>query len=193
MSSKARPTVSTVVLSLLVIGVPLVLYWTVGLPIIWTILGVCVSLVFAAVTWAPSLVVRYSKDREPSHERIHVEQSWESPLQPIAVIQQIESALDGKAQAHRLESGIIRIDRGSDIDFRRRGVFSQKGRDALPIQVIVSATAQGPITKVSASGKDNLGWFLGPLGKDVKEATDAALSNLIASLREATSPASGRK
>lgn len=178
-SAFSKSIVSSVIVALLVIGVPAVLHITLGIPRFWTVIGALVAVVYTSVVLPPYIVSRLVMRRSPSHERIRATRTWQSPKPPQIVLDEIGAALRGRGAVSRLDDQALEITCGSDEGFRRWGVFSERGRQQLPSRMTIQVLADGSGSRVTADARDDLGWFLGPLGSRVKQEAMKAVESLL--------------
>lgn len=175
---------------LLIVCLPLLLNRTLGLTPLWTIFGALVAAIVSSVVLPPHIASRTNRGWAKERPRVGLYESWTTPLEPSAVIQRIEAAFKDDARPRRAGATTLEIAVGSDVDFRRWGVFTARGRAALPAVVTVSVVIDREGARVSARARDDFGWYAGRLGKRVEDAARETLRQLIARVRGASLPAS---
>lgn len=183
---RTKAIAAVVLVWLLAVGLPVILIRTTNLPTIWTILGCLVAVIVSSAVLPPYIVARATRSWKNDRPRVTCEESWATPLNPSDVAKRIESELQGSARIKRVDASTMEVAVGSDVAFRRWGVFMARGRDALPALVTVSAVADGQGARVSACGRDDLGWYAGPLGKRVEDASLDTIKRLIALIHDAS-------
>jgi hypothetical protein len=167
----------------------LLLNRTMGLSPMWTMLGALVAAIVSSVVLPAHIVSRTNMGRWNSRPRVRSYGSWRTPLEPSAVVQRTEAAFKDDARTRRVDATTLEIAVGCDVDFRRWGVFTARGRAALPAVVTVSVVVDRDGARVSARARDDFGWYAGRLGKRVEDAARKTLRHLIARVREASPPA----
>lgn len=168
-SSLPKSLILCAIVSVLVIGVPAVLHATLGLPRFWTVLGVLAAVIFVSAVLPPYVISRLSKKRSPSHERIRATRTWQSPKTPENVLNEIDAAFRGRGAITRLNNASMEIKLGSDEEFRKWGIFSVRGRQALPSMMEIHILPNESGSLITVEARDDLGWFIGPLSTRVKQ------------------------
>ena len=178
-SSFSKSLISAIILSVLAVGIPAALTVTVELPSFWIVIGVLVSVVFASAVLPPYLVSRLARKRKATHSRITVSRRWQSPLRAQKVLQDVVATLGQSGTISHLGEASVEVLVGSDEEFRKWGVYSNRGRGSIPAVMTINVDSNEHGSLISVEARDNLGWFLGPISPRVKREVKNTLSRLL--------------
>lgn len=170
----------TALVWLVTLGIPVFFLLARGSSIWWVVAGLVVAVIFSSAVLPPYFVTSATRDKAPNHERIHAVRTWHSPLLPDETLGRVRNAFQKKGSVVRSNENSIEISFGSDLAFRKWGIFTEQGRQALPMHLSVRVISAGAGSQVTAEARDDLGWYIGPLGRRVR----AEVTNLNHSLLE---------
>lgn len=168
----SRVLAVTILVWLTAIGIPLFFWIATGASLWWLVAGLVAAIIYSSAVLPPYFIAFATKDKKPTHERISVIQRWDCPLSPAEAVDSIYKAFQGEGSVVSLDERSVDLSFGSDLTFRKWGIFVERGRQALPTRLIVSAVPASAGSQITAEARDDLGWYLTPLGQRVK--TEAA-------------------
>lgn len=150
----------------------------------WWIGGVFGSVMISGLLFIP-IFESVSKSWEPQHERITAEKAWGCRLSPQLAAERVVAALEPVGQVSQ-KADTINFSTGSNLHVRFWGVFNPIGRANFPTRLTVQVKPENGGANVTAVASDDLGWYLGPVGKTVKETAMNRNRELIEICRQAT-------
>ncbi|PYI38877.1 hypothetical protein CVS30_08635 [Arthrobacter psychrolactophilus] len=176
MTSKRTPVKMIAFVLILALGamvLPIVLTVTQGLPPIWLILGIMITVIVSSVLIFPYMASKKSARMPRSYPPKVYELRIESAEPPAAAFDRIEKLYTGRRDVsiHRHNEEMI-ISLGSDYRLRMHGVFSSSGRDALPLTATVRAATTDRGSRLEISCSDDLGWFVGKQGEQLTQVAE---------------------
>lgn len=147
----------------IVVGLPLLLIPLAGISPFWALGGAVIALIYTSTTLASYIVSAAAKNKKPAHERMTVIRKWQSELGPQEVLDRITREFQNESTAIAADSGSIRLDFGSDAEFRKWGGGFERGMRELPMVLSVKVETDGDGSQVTGEARDDLGWYLGRL------------------------------
>lgn len=122
----------------------------------------CAVLLVIGLVLGQVFGVRWLARRGPKQPWIHSAGTWESPLSPAHALKRIRAALEDLHPAIEGNVTCLRVAVGSDVTFRRRGMGSEVGWQALPLLATFRVTPREAGCRIEAEARDNLGWYPAP-------------------------------
>lgn len=149
------------------IGVPVALWAVSDISLWWLAAGVLLAFFHSLWALIPYITVAATRGKTPTHERIQATQTWDCPLPPSVAVERIIDAFPAKTSITQPEDTSAVLLFGSDVELRRWGIFTNRGRRELPMCMSIRAAPTNGGSRVTVDTRDDLGWYVGPIGKEV--------------------------
>lgn len=175
------------VIGMTLFGIPVFLWTFTGVSAWWIGAGFIAGVIYCSGAIPPYAFSHHSGARHGHSEVIRYSDSWQTALSPRQVF---DALLDKFPQGEHKEGpkeDTLHIFTGSEVHFRRWGVFTQSGRESIPLSMKIEAHPNEGGTVVSTEVRDNFGWYLEPFGKKLTDEIHASARKFSSIAKDSTS------